>query len=59
MAANSELETYPNYTINGKIARGYLCPLSKLFIGIDNGDTIRKAYVANPDLIDYLKRNCK
>lgn len=57
-ASNFNLESYPNYPISGGIGRGYLCPETGLFIGIDNKGIIRKAYVASANLIVYLRKNC-
>lgn len=58
IANNSELEVYPNYPIDGDIGRGYLCPKTGLFLGINKNGVIRKAYVASENLINYLRENC-
>lgn len=57
MASSSKLELYPNYPISGYMGRAYLCPDAGLFIGIDENNMIRKAYVTNKNLINYLP-NC-
>lgn len=57
MASKSNLEIYPNYTISGDMGRGYLVPDTGLFIGIDKNHSIRKAYVASENLINYLRTN--
>ena len=58
MASNSNLESYPSYPMSGGMGRAYLCPDTGLFIGIDENNTIRKAYVAGENLINYLRTNC-
>ena len=58
MARSSKLESYQNYPISGNMGRAYLCPDTGLFLGIDNNNVIRKAYVASEKLIDYLRTNC-
>ena len=58
IAGNPKLESYPNYPISGKMGRAYLCPDTELFIGIDENDVIRKAYLASENLINYLRTNC-
>ena len=57
-ASSSKLESYPNYPISGGMGRGYLCPDTGLFIGIDKNNIIRKAYIASENLINYLRTNC-
>lgn len=59
LANSSKLEYYSNYPISGGIGRAYLCPDTGLFIGIDQDNIIRKAYLASRNLIDYLNRDCR
>jgi hypothetical protein len=40
------------------MGRAYLCPDTGLFIGMDENNIIRKAYVAGENLINYLRTNC-
>ena len=53
-ASSSNLESYPNYPIAGGMGRGYLC-----LIGVDKNNVIRKAYIASPNLITYLRTKCR
>ena len=59
VASSSKLELYSNYPICGNTGRAYLCPDTGLFIGIDSNNVIRKAYVANENLINHLRTNCR
>lgn len=58
-ASSSNLESYPNYPISGGMGRGYLCPDTGLFIGVDKNNVIRKAYIASPNLTTYLRTKCR
>jgi hypothetical protein len=47
----------PITQLNG-IGRAYLDPETKLFVGIDENNIIRKTYPASENLIDFLQANC-
>jgi uncharacterized OsmC-like protein len=60
-AKKQNLEVFENYRVNknGEKGRAYLCPKTKLHIGLDKNGKILKAYKANRRLVRHLRENCK
>jgi hypothetical protein len=57
-ASCSNLKVYKSYPINKGMGRGYLEPVTNLFVSIDEDGIIRKTYPATKELITFLETNC-
>lgn len=56
-AIKSTIKKQPKYPIDGGMGSGYLCTETNLFIGVNENNFIRRAYIGSEGLVNYLKTN--